>query len=169
MLNSNLASELTRLNKLHCAKHKQFQDIVSNYFVDTESPADIFIHTNLFKKNIFVPDTNSADTVYHSSGTSGQPSKIFFNREESLYQQRNLIKSVTPFLEISRRSLFIEISYNKTDYNNARKAASGGFSLLCKKRIKIDATNISDALSLIDSNLSNYDSVVFFGFSLGRC
>jgi len=144
--------------------YPEFQKLISSYFDPLSTPIDIYVHASLFKSNIFschkkIPQL----TYYQSSGTSGNPSQIFFSREESIIHQRHLLTTIRNFQQISPSSVFLQINPQQLN-NNANKAASRGFSLLAKKRFTLpeEPEQIIEVLTKVSKA---YEQIIIFGFT----
>ena len=165
MDNPSFNEQLQDLTHSHMLCSRSYKNIIDSFFFGVTNPSDIYLHSNLFKKNIFLPNSSSDYSSFQSSGTTGSPSTIYFSRSESISHQRNLLTSVRSFLDIPRSSLFLELSSPGPALNNARKAASNGFSLLCRKKRKLYLTTNDDAISQLKAYADDFTTIVLFGFT----
>ena len=126
---------IKELTQHHINGCKIYQQLVKTRFKG-KSPEDIYIHSSIFKEKILVTYGGQDLIEYKSSGTSGKPSIINFSRSDAIDQQRLLLKTITPYLTTTKQRLFVEVGSVDNGVNNARRAASRGFSLLGKKELK---------------------------------
>ena len=94
-LNNELIKKLRLLHYHHyekCDVFKKIIDELSWYNFIEDDPAEIFLHTSLFKENEIYTDLKNDEQLLklHSSGTSGNRSVIFTDRHTRIEQQRAL-------------------------------------------------------------------------------
>jgi hypothetical protein len=92
-----------------------------------------FIHVSAFKEHelLSVPRSEVHRSMT-SSGTSGRPSKVFIDKNDSLEQVKSLSATWTARFGPRRRQMFLFSSSSGTEGHNARWAALSGFSMFGK-------------------------------------
>lgn len=125
---------------------------------------DYFIHARLFKTPPYSDHLTIGEYSFTSSGTSGNPTTVHFNRQDSIEQQRNLLRILPSFLPIHRtNSVLICINVDKSQ-SNARLAASRGFSLLSKQVLYLPL-DFDSILYHIELLLAQKKHIYLFSFT----
>ena len=102
------------------------------YTTPSHASDDFFLHARLFKTPPYSDVLTAGEYSFSSSGTSGTPTVVRFNRTDSIEQQRNLLNILPAFIPYHRKeSVLICINVDNANHN-ARLAAARGFSLLSK-------------------------------------
>lgn len=134
-----IKTSLTKILRFHMSKSKKLKKYIEILFLKISANNSIihfpFIPVRLFKENdlISIPE-EKIFKVLSSSGTTGNVSKIFLDKENSKNQikvlsqifQNFIGKDRLPMLVIDSNSLINSINYS------ARKAAIQGFSIFAK-------------------------------------
>lgn len=146
-------SRLNQLDVLHRERCPQYRAIAGHFFGNGpyNSPDALpYVHVSLFKDlELSSVPRDKVTRVMQSSGTSGRPSKIFLDADNSLAQMRALGEVYTLRFGKQRRQMFFVTGNNgnahKTTATDAGYAAYHGFATLSRTSMTI---NEQTALSL---------------------
>lgn len=126
------------LNKYHSKKCYEYNNIIKNKIIKkiTELP---YLSIKLFKNmNLKSIKNNKIYKTLTSSGTTGEPSKIFLDKNAAKIQQIALSKTVTQHIGSERLPMIIvdsdEIFKNRIKFS-ARIAAILGFSIFANDKV----------------------------------
>lgn len=169
---ANLLNELKSLCFYHNKKCLEYSRILKALNCSLESCSKIenlpFLPTDLFKK-LKLMSIHEQDIFKHlkSSGTSGEVSNIFLDKENAHAQQKALTLILKEFLGDKRLPMLIIDSKstltNRNEYA-ARGAAILGFSLYAKKIVYALNDNLELDINTINEFLTNYGHQKFFIF-----
>ncbi len=177
MLTDSKRELLTMLHRHHYSNCREFQltiDALNLYDQFEENPEEIFLHSSLFKSNILRSNTaiNSDSSILVSSGTSGQRSRIFADRETRVSQQRALLKIVGERLSLSPRHRIPyyvidtkDILVDKSQGIQARQAAIMGFNMFGKSPNYLLNSDFSIDLKVLEKLISDDQPKLLFGFT----
>jgi len=157
-------NSLDYLHSHHLRNCTHYRKIVESLFSNEINPSNIYLHASLFKTHRMRSINEETNYNYQSSGTSGNISQIKFNRIDAINQQKYLVETIKNFIKINKSLLFIDLTTSYSEEQNARNAASRGFSLLSKKRIKLPP-NLKDAFEFLKKNVYQYEQIIIFGFT----
>ena len=134
-----------------------------NYFKSTEELNQFYLHSGLLKDDSISKKLSGGDYSFTSSGTSGNPTKVYFSRTDAIEQQRNLIRLMKPFVPSQRDSAIIcvNVDPHKT---SARLAAARGFSLLASKSFYV-YESAEDIYQKILECSEKYQHLILFSFT----
>lgn len=167
---SYFISEISRLDELHKEKCKEYALIRENLteHLGKDYPA---IPVRLFKSlDLLSVDRSNIVKTMMSSGTSGQQSKIYLDRETSKNQVKVLSKIVQNFIGPKRLPMLVIDSEEvvKSRYHfSARTAGVLGFSMYGRDITFALTGNLSLNWDAIDAFLEKYSNheVLVFGFT----
>tara|TARA_B100001057_G_scaffold155011_1_gene155189 strand:+ start:857 stop:1861 length:1005 start_codon:yes stop_codon:yes gene_type:complete len=134
----NFKKEMISLTKFHYSRSIEYRKILDFlYTKKINKLEDVpFLPINLFKDlNLKSISESEVFKILHSSGTSGNVSKIFLDKFNAQSQSKALNKIMSEFLGKERLPMLIvdkKIKYNKNEFN-AKIAAIIGFSIFGKK------------------------------------
>lgn len=174
MAENGLLQKLNTLTKHHHQRCKVYRDYIDSVFglQEVEDIADVpYLPARAFKNHeLRSVGEDEIVKVLMSSGTTGQPSKIFLDKETSLLQIRELSNIFKNSFGNSRfPMLVVDAPSTITDRKkfSARTAAINGFSMFAKSRTfaldddySINFQRVSDFLSANEGN-----RVFVFGFT----
>ena len=166
--------EILILHNYHIKNSKMFSDIIKNKFkFKIKKIEEIpFLPARLFK-NISLKTINNDDIfkILESSGTSGNVSKIFLDKNNASAQIKILIKIFKDFFKISKRMPMIIFDKKKNKNQNfkhtAREAAYTGFSFIGKDFFFLiddkDNIRMHDLKNFLKKNEG--EKIFFFGLT----
>lgn len=161
-------------HRKNCKYYKNFIDNSNIKIRNIKKKEDIpFLHINLFKNyNLLSCKMKSVVTCLHSSGTSGNTSKIFLNKKNSIEQKKTLKTILVnefgherlPFLIIDKNPKDIKF---KDKVYSAKMAAILGFSLIGKNFTYLLDNNGKIDYKIFNEFLKKYckDEFLIFGFT----
>ena len=166
--NKFFLKRMKSLNKLHYENSAEYKKLTKllNFKINSKSLKDVpFIPANLFK-HFELKSINNKDIikVLTSSGTSGKPSKIFLNKENSNNQQLALSKILKNVLGNFRLPMLILDKpplKSKNQNFSAKLAAIYGFSLFGKNHTYILKKNGEINYNSLNKFLINFDKKKF--------
>mgnify|MGYP001173681672 CR=1 FL=1 len=163
-MENNFDKSLYELHYHHYKYCSKYKKIVDSLYSNIKDPEDIYLHSSIFKNHRLISNPNNHQfQEYSSSGTSGKPSYIFFDRADSVRQQKVLISILRPYIPKEKNSIFLSIPF-ETSRNNARRAAERGFRLLSRKYETL-STDLETCYLQIKKYISDYKQVIIFGFT----
>ena len=167
----NFLKSFVELNKHHSKFCEPFKDILNsnNFNIELKKKIEdeIFLPVNLFKKfNLISIKKKDINNKLNSSGTSGEVSKIYLDRDSALINNRLLFRILkNNFENFDIPIIFIDKEPSLNKNFDARKAAIKGFSILSKKKYYVmnqdGSLNIKKFNSILEANKKAY----IFGFT----
>ncbi len=156
--NRNFEKDIIALTKFHYSRSKEYKKIVDFLYSKKINKLENvpFLPINLFKDlNLKSISNSEVFKILHSSGTSGNVSKIFLDKFNAQNQSKALNNIVSKFLGKERLPMLIvdkKTKYNKNEFN-AKIAAIVGFSIfgrnhhyLLNEKNEIDYEGLKDFL-----------------------
>lgn len=128
---------------------------------------DFFIHSRLFKEELFLSSFPQLDYTFYSSGTTGKRTQVTFNRFDALQQQRNILSIMKSYCPRSRTSAFFyPISEVSSNPASARTAAYKAYSMLAGKSFALPSDPVQFFTELTGIlNSQSFSSYIIFGFT----
>ena len=161
------------LTNYHYQKSKHYQQILDIFGFDNKQTSTLeelpFLSVRLFKE-LELKSTSKEFKMMTSSGTTGNVSKIFLDKETAQNQTKVLAKIVTSFIGQQRLPMIVlDTSSVLKDRNSFSARGSGilGFSLFAKKRIFAYDDDMKLNIDLLEEFLSKYQNqpILLFGFT----
>jgi len=168
----NIMQELTKHHYRNCKEYRRILDFLGNSFENTTSLYNIpFLPARLFKQ--FDLRSVSKDSIIKtmtSSGTSGNVSKIYLDRQTSGSQTKALTRIVSSTIGNARLPLIIldtsAVLKNRKMFS-ARGAGILGFSLFGRDKIYAFDENMNLDIEGIELFLDKHanERILLFGFT----
>jgi len=165
--------EIVKLNNYHKKNSKTFADIIKNKNKIKIKKIDQipFLPTRLFKNtNLITTNSKKIFKILESSGTSGNVSKIFLDKNNASSQSKVLIKIFKDFFGINNRMPMIIFDKNKNKNqkfkHSAREAAYTGFSFIGKEFFFLLDNNNNIQIEQLKIFLKKHSNTKIFLFGL---
>lgn len=164
-------NQLTQYHYKNSLEYKKILDKVFKYDVNKNYSLNKlpFIPVRLFKE-IELKSTNEIFKITTSSGTSGNVSKIFLDKETALNQTKVLTKIVTHFIGKKRLPMIIlDTSKILKDRKSFSARGSGilGFSIFARDKIFAFDENMELDIENLTKFIEKYkdQNILIFGFT----
>lgn len=165
--------EIVKLNKYHKKNSKLYSNIVKIKNKDKISKIEElpFLPTRIFKSlNLKTIDNKNIFKILESSGTGGNVSKIFLDKDNANTQIKVLTKIFKDFFDIKTRLPMIifdkKKSNNKNFKHSAREAAYTGFSFMGKEHFFLLDDNENININELKNFLKKFKNTKIFLFGL---
>jgi len=163
-MENSFDKSLYELQKHHYGNCKKYKKLVDSLYSNIKDPEDIYLHSSIFKNHRLTSNPNNNQLQeYSSSGTSGKPSYIYFDRADSIRQQKALISILRSYIPKEKDSIFLSLPF-ETSKNNARRAAERGFRLLSRKFVTL-SSDLKTCYQQIKKYISVHKQIIIFGFT----
>ncbi len=164
----DLINDLTNYHYKNCQEYKKFLNFFGYKGKKNIIKKIPFLPTSLFKKFNFssIPKKKIFKTLT-SSGTSGQPSKIYLDKFNANNQRKVLSKIISTILGKDRLPMLIidqNPLKNKRESFNARSVAIYGFSIFGTNHTFLLDSNGKIKYDLLNNFLKKYSQKKFFIF-----
>lgn len=168
-----ILEDIIQLTKHHQKNCKLYSDYVDTFFTEDKCSLESmpFIPVRAFKEfDLMSINESEVYKIMNSSGTTGQPSKIYLDKETAKAQSAKLIEIFQDTFGNSRFPMLV-IDSEETIKNrfkfSARTAAINGFSIFSRKRFfALDEKMKLKIDELIDFISQHQNQTIFiFGFT----
>lgn len=169
------AAEMSRLTRLHYEGCNFYKSYVDNFGFKSGNFDDVsqvpFVPVRFFKEFelLSVPETEIVKKMT-SSGTSGQPSRIFLDKVTALGQTRALSSIMAGYIGSKRLPMLVidtpEVVSNRNVFS-ARAAGVTGFSIFARERAFALNENLDLDFDILQDFLARHSGQEFmiFGFT----
>lgn len=169
------AAEMSRLTRLHYEGCNLYKSYVDNFGFKSEGFSDVaevpFVPVRFFKEFelLSVPEAQIVKKMT-SSGTSGQPSRIFLDKVTALGQTRALSSIMAGYIGSKRLPMLVidtpEVVSNRNVFS-ARAAGVTGFSIFARDRVFALDANLELDVDIVQDFLAKHagQDFMIFGFT----
>lgn len=171
----HFAAEMSRLTQLHYEGCNLYKRYVDNFGFKSGGFSDVaevpFVPVRFFKEFelLSVPEAEIVKKMT-SSGTSGQPSRIFLDKVTALGQTRALSAIMAGYIGSKRLPMLVidtpEVVSNRNVFS-ARAAGVTGFSIFARDRVFALDANLELDIDIVQDFLAKHagQDFMIFGFT----
>lgn len=171
----HFAAEMSRLTQLHYEGCNLYKSYIDNFGFKSGDFSDVaevpFLPVRFFKEFelLSVPEAEIVKKMT-SSGTSGQPSRIFLDKVTALGQTRALSSIMAGYIGSKRLPMLVidtpEVISNRNVFS-ARAAGVTGFSIFARDRVFALDANLELDVDIVQDFLARHagQDFMIFGFT----